>query len=156
VRTARPHDRRDAMGETPHGHDPYAALRFPDYRRLLTGNVLSSIGFAMQSTAIGWEMWQRTRSPEALGYVGLGQFVPVLALALPAGHAADRFSRKGLFVLAQSLMAVASLGLAVLSVWPALDKVVYQSLAYLCLLFLGVARSISAPARWALVSQVVP
>ncbi len=30
----------------------------------------------------------------ALGLVGLVQFLPVLLLALPAGHAADRFSRK--------------------------------------------------------------
>ena len=34
-------------------HDPYAALRSPDYRRLLTGNVLSALGTSMQSLVIG-------------------------------------------------------------------------------------------------------
>jgi MFS family permease len=144
-------DRSDPMGDKPGAHDPYAALRFRDYRRLLTGNVLSSLGFEMQNTAIGWELYQRTNSAAALGYVGLVQFLPVLALALPAGHAADRYSRKGIFLLAQSLMATASAGLAVLSL---LQGPV--SLVYLCLLYIGIARAFSAPARWALVPAVVP
>jgi MFS family permease len=137
-------------------HDPYAALRFRDYRYLLTGNVLASLGFAMQSTAVSWEMWQRTQSAEALAYVGLVQFLPVLALALPAGHAADRFNRKAIFLLAQSLTATAALGLAVISVIPDLSVPDYKGLVYTCLFFVGVARAINAPARWALVAHVVP
>jgi MFS family permease len=144
------------MGPLSDAHDPYEALRFPGYRRLLGATVLSSLGFAMQSTAVGWEMYERTESKAALGVVGLVQFVPVVVLALPAGQAADRFSRKGLFLLAQSMMAVATLGLMAVSVAPNLDAPAYKGLVYVCLFFVGVARAISAPARWSLVSQVVP
>src|SRR5262249_19818198 len=134
-----------------HAHDPYAALRHPGYRLLLTGSVLSGAAAEMQSTAVGWELWQRTRDPVALAWVGLVQFLPVLLLSLPAGHAADRYSRKLLLVAALSVMALASLGLAALSY--------HQGpvpLVYVCLLVAGVSRAYSMPARWALVPQVVP
>jgi MFS family permease len=135
----------------PPAHDPYVALRSRDYRRLLAGNMLASIASEMMSVAVGWELYQRTNSAAALGFVGLAQFLPVLLLALPAGHAADRYSRKGLFLAAQVMMALASLGLGGLSFYhgPVL-------LVYLCLLLTGVSRAFSAPARWALVPMVVP
>ena len=96
-------------------HDPYAALRHRDYLLLLTGSLLASMGGEMQSVAVGWELYQRTNSATALGLVGLVQFLPVLLLSLPAGHAADRYSRKRLLAAGQALMALASLGLAALS-----------------------------------------
>ena len=59
-------------------------------RRLVGGGILASLGAEMQAVAVGWEIYQRTGSPGHLGLVGLVQFLPVLCLALPAGHAADR------------------------------------------------------------------
>src|SRR4051794_21088465 len=96
-------------------HDPYAALRHRDYRFLLSGSVLASIGSEIQAVAIGWELYERTNSPAAIGLAGLTQFLPVLLLSLPAGQLVDRYSRKGLLQLAQATMALASVGLAVLS-----------------------------------------
>src|SRR5262249_4497919 len=132
-------------------HDPYAALRHRDYRHLLAGSILASIGTEAQAVAVGWELYQRTNSASALGLVGLVQFLPVLLLSLPAGQVADRWSRKGLLLVAQGTAMLASLGLAALSLMhgPIL-------LVYLCLLIAGCARAFSAPARWSLVPLVVP
>jgi MFS family permease len=105
----------------------------------------------VQSAAVGWELFQRTRSAAALGYVGLVQFLPVLLLSLPAGQAADRYSRKGLLLAAQLTMMLASLGLAVLSL---LEGPV--SLMYMCLLVAGLSQALRAPVRWALLPQLVP
>jgi MFS family permease len=135
----------------PETHDPYAALRSGGYRCLLAGSVLASMATEMQRVAIGWELYQRTNDPAALGLVGLVQFLPVFLLSLPAGHAADRFSRKGLLVAAQGLMAGASLGLAALSACQGPIPLVY-----LCVLGAGLGQAFSSPARWALVPQVVP
>jgi MFS family permease len=135
----------------PAGHDPYAALRSPDYLRLLGINVLGATGFGMQFLAVEWELYQRTESAAALGFVGLVQFVPVLLLAIPAGHLADRMSRKWLFFFAQALMMLASAGLTAVSYF---DLPV--PLVYACLLLIGIGRAFSAPARWALLPQVVP
>jgi MFS family permease len=132
-------------------HDPYAALRHPGYRWLLAGNLLASIGTEMQRVAIGWDIYHRTSSALNLGLVGLVLYVPFVTFALPAGHWADRHNRRRLLQIGQSLAALAALGLAALSFWegPIL-------LIYVCLFLSGISRSLSAPARWALLSQVVP
>ncbi|MBK9712902.1 MAG: MFS transporter [Kouleothrix sp.] len=133
------------------GHDPYAALRFRDFRLLIGGTFLSVVGEQMLNVAIGWELYQRTRAPLALGLIGLVQVLPVLLLALPAGHVADRFDRKRIVVVTMLLLALCSLGLALLSfiVGP-------LPLIYTCLLGIGIARSFQSPATSSLLSQVVP
>jgi MFS family permease len=135
----------------PDPHDPYAALRHRDYRLLLAGIVLASVGSEMAAVVVGWELYERTGSYADLGYVGLAQFLPVLLLSLPAGQAADHFSRKRLLVAAQCLMALASLGIAVLSLQQGPVPVMY-----LLLLLAGISRAFAAPARWALLPQLVP
>jgi MFS family permease len=132
------------------GHDPYAALRRPDFRRLLGGSVVASLGSEMQAVAIGWELYERTGREVDLGFVGLAQFLPVLLLALPAGHAVDRYGRKEILVGSLCLMTLAMLGLFALSLvqGPLL-------LVYLCLVLIGIGRAFNAPARWSLIPAVV-
>jgi MFS family permease len=132
-------------------HDPYVALRHPGYGWLLAGNLLASIGTEMQRVAIGWDIYHRTSSALNLGLVGLVLYVPFVTFALPAGHWADRHDRKRLLQIGQGFAALAALGLAALSFWegPIL-------LVYVCLFLSGISRSLSAPARWALLSQIVP
>lgn len=132
-------------------HDPYAALRHSGYRRLLIGNMLGSVGNQMQSLAVGWELYQRTDSALDLGLVGLVQFLPVVFLSLPAGQAADHFSRKGLLLTSLALAALASAALAALSFFQGPIPLIY-----VCLFLVGVARAFMAPARWSLVHQLVP
>jgi MFS family permease len=132
-------------------HDPYAALRHRDYRRLLTGTVLAGMGGQVQAAAVGWEVYQRTNRNDLVGYVGLVQVLPVLLFSLPAGQTADRYSRTGQLALALLLLAVASLGLAARSFLDADMLLVYP-----CLFLAGTGRAFSAPARWALVPSVVP
>src|SRR5882757_11305424 len=75
-------------------HDPYAAFRSRGFSFFTAGNLLSIVGRQMLAVAVEWEMYARTHSATALGLVGLVIAVPVVALSLPAGHLADRFSRK--------------------------------------------------------------
>jgi MFS family permease len=137
--------------DTPDTHDAYAALRHRDYRLLLTGAVLTSVGMEVQACAVGWELYQRTGSELLLGEVGLVQFLPVLLFALPAGQTADHFSRKLVFQLAQMTAALSSVSLAVLS-W--CEGPV--NLVLLTLFVSGTARAFSAPARQSLLPQIVP
>lgn len=140
-----------AQTDSPPRHDPYAALRHPDYRRLLTGSMLSMIGQEMQAVAVGWELYDRTGSTLALGLVGLVLVVPVLLLALPAGQVADIFARKRILLLAQSVMVLTSLGLT----WTSAQRAPVGWI-YVCLGIAGVAGAFARPARWALAIQVVP
>jgi MFS family permease len=143
-------------------HDPYAALRHPDYCYLLSSNVLAATAAEMQFAAVEWELFQRTRQAEYLGYGGLAQFLPVLFLGLLAGQAADRFNRKYLLMTAHATMLLASLGLAVVS-WLApaprygidtVDWPVWATLGFLVLA--GCSRALGMPTRSSLIPLVVP
>jgi MFS family permease len=131
-------------------HDPYAALRSRDYSLLLCSNVLAAMSGEIQFTVVEWEIYQRTHSYEYMGYAGLAQFLPLLLLALPAGQAADRFSRKYLLMGAHAMMALASIGLALVS-W-------YEGpveLIFVCLAAAGVSRALGMPSRSSLIALVV-
>jgi MFS family permease len=131
--------------------DPYGALRYRDCRLLLAGGVLANTGRLMQSVAVGWELYERTGSAMALGWVGFVQFIPMILLALPAGHAADRFDRRWVVVVTELVMVLASLGLAALSHFQG-----SVTLMYGCLLLGATALAFNWSASAALLPQTVP
>jgi MFS family permease len=99
----------------PRPHDPYAAFRFGDFSLFTAGNLLSITGRLMLAVAVEWEIYGLTHSATALGLVGLVIAVPVVTLSLPAGHLADRFSRKHIILISQIFSAVTSAALAIVS-----------------------------------------
>ncbi len=131
--------------------DPYAALRYKDFRLLLTGRVITSFSSEMLSFAIGWELWLRTRSALALGMVGLAQVVPVLLLSLLAGHVADQYNRKRIVLITEAVLGLCALGLAAISFF---QGSVY--LVYLCLVGIGTARAFNDPASSTLLPETIP
>ena len=134
----------------PAPHDPYRALRERGFRRYLTGNLIGTIGFQMQGVAVGWELYERTRSAFALGIVGLVQVVPIILLFLPVGHLLDRYHRRTMLIVALVGLALAAAGLAVVSVTHAPVPLFY------CFLFLsGTARALLGPAKSALLPEIV-
>ncbi len=127
------------------------ALRFPNFRLLLMSIFLAEFGQQMLTIAIGWELYNRTRSALVLGGIGLAQVIPLILLFLPAGYAADRLSRKYLLAVTQVISMFAALGLAALSFQQGPLLAIYG-----CLVVLGAVQSFSFPTRSALVSQVLP
>ena len=132
-------------------HDPYAPLRYRDYRLLLIGRFITSFSGEMFTFAIGWELWLRTHSAFALGMVGLVQVIPVILLSLPAGHVADQYNRKRIVIVSEIFFAVFALGLA----WLSLTKGSLL-LIYMCLLGIGIARAFNDPASSTLLPQTIP
>jgi MFS family permease len=132
-------------------HDPYAALRFRDYRLFTGGAVLANTGHTMLSVGVGWELYERTGDALPLGLVGLMQALPVLLFALPAGHLADQFDRRRIVLAMQFLAALGSLALAALSYVGA-----SVNWFYVCLFLMATARAFSGPAYSAMLPQLVP
>src|SRR5216684_2735459 len=99
----------------PRAHDPYSAFRFGGFSLFTAGNLLSITGRQMLAVAVEWELYARTHSATALGLVGLVIAIPVVALSLPAGHLADRFSRKRIILVSQIFGALTSIALALVS-----------------------------------------
>ncbi len=132
-------------------HDPYAALRHPNYRAYIIGNFIAVFGQQMLAVAIQWEIYSITNSTFALGLIGLVSWLPIFLFILPAGSLADRYNRKHIVLLTQLLFAACSFGLALTShfhptVW----------LMYVLLFFTGVSRALSDPAKQALLPQLLP
>ena len=64
---------------------PYLALAHRDYRRLIASQLLSLTGTQMQVVAINWHVYLLTKSPLALGFVGLTRVVPIVIFSLWGG-----------------------------------------------------------------------
>ena len=93
----------------------FRALRHRDFRLLWFGQVASLLGGWMQNVARGWLVLRLTDSPFYLGLVGFFTFLPILLFALPAGVAADRWSRRRMMFGTQGLAMLQSLLLAALT-----------------------------------------
>jgi MFS family permease len=156
-----PDDQRPASAATPspeildsHAaarHDPYAALRFRDFRLYLTGWIVSVIGSQILEVAVAWDLYQRTKNALSLAWVGLVSAAPIILLALPAGQIADRFDRRRVMVTTQILTTSCAVALGILSLHPGPLVAIYS------ILFLSaIGKAIGWPARSALVSSLVP
>jgi MFS family permease len=132
-------------------HDPFAAIRDPNYRFFAGAFVASSMGLQMLSTAVGWEIWERTENALILGATGLARALPVIALTLPAGTIVDGGDRKKILATTQVGFGLVALALAATS---AASAPIW--LFFVLLLASGCVRSFNAPARGALLPSLLP
>ncbi|MEP6663934.1 MAG: MFS transporter [Verrucomicrobiota bacterium] len=130
--------------------NPYEVLRNRDFVLYLLARFVASIGSQMLTVAIGWELYERTHKPLALGLVGLTQMAPIILLILPAGYVAENFDRKKTLLWTVFLTILASLGLAAISWTQAPVGWIYG-----CLAVAGIARTFLWPASQAFLPQLV-
>lgn len=126
-------------------------FREGSYARFWVARICSTVSFQTASVAIGWQIYAMTHSTFALGMVGLAQFLPMLLLNLVVGHVADRFNRKTIISICQSIECLTLLTLAVCSF---LNHVAPAGI-YLAASAIGAARAFEAPSTQALVPRLV-
>ena len=141
----------------PAKHDAYAVLKIGDFRLFLTFRFFTTIAFQMQSIIVGWQMYELTKDPLALGLIGLAEALPNISVALFAGHAADRYNRKTIIVWFTLLFLVGTLALFLFSI-PSLGIVTSFGVLpiYFVVAVSGVSRAFLYPSIIALMSQLVP
>src|SRR5450432_344196 len=84
------------------------AFTYPGFVYYQLARLFTVMATEMQSVAVGWQVYEITRRPLDLGYVGLAQFLPTILLFLVAGHAADRFNRRNIVTLCYAGLGIAS------------------------------------------------
>src|SRR3954452_350763 len=135
--------------------DPIAALRHSGFLVYLLGGLVANVGVQMRIVAVQWEITIREPDPRRLalylGYIGLTLVLPVIFFALPAGAAADRYSRRWIIAIAEVGLAVCGLGLA----WTSWVKAPLPYI-YALLFGTGVFRALGWPASSAIVTGLVP
>ena len=109
----------------------------------------------IQAVVVAWQVYDLTRDPLALAYVGLAQFLPMLCLLLPAGDLIDRFNRKAILASSWAVGAVCSGALWWLS-GHSTAGVAGLTGVYAVLVLFGCSRAFSGPALQSLLPQVVP
>jgi MFS family permease len=129
-------------------------LALPDFRRFLVASVLLSLANQVQFTALTWQLFQLTKSAAAIGMLGLAEVLPMLTLALVAGHISDRADRRRICVGAAASYALGAVALLAGSRWlPAHGMV---AVAYAVMAQVGTTRAFFAPARITLGRELVP
>jgi MFS family permease len=130
----------------------FAALRNRDFAFYLSASFLATTALAMQSVALGWQIYYLTGKPFDLGLVGLAEFLPAFVLALVSGQIADRFDRR--FIVFLGLLAEAAAASSLI-VMVALDRVSVTGILTVAFTF-GLARAISTPAQRAMMPNLIP
>jgi MFS family permease len=114
--------------------------------------VASAVAWQMLAVAVGWQVYELTNDPLALGLVGLAQFIPAILLLLVAGHVADRYDRRRVTTLAQIIEALAA---ALLAFGTARGFMTRELILAAVFLF-AIGRTFEAPTMQALVPALVP
>src|SRR6266576_2271091 len=129
-----------------------AAFSHPGFLLFQIARFLIVSAIEMQAIAVGWQVYEITRRPLDLGYVGLAQFLPAILLFPISGHASDRFERRhvlsacygGYAVCFALLLALAHRG----------GHPVHS--IYVVLVMIGIVRSFNSTASRAILPQLVP
>jgi hypothetical protein len=141
-----------AQHAAPVSHDSYAALRIPEYRAFLGAMGAAFLGTQIQSAVLGWQMYALTRDPLTLGFVGLAEALPFLALTLIGGWAADRADRRLLSLASLALVGASGAWLLVLSLGAPRSALPFYGAQALA----GVGRAFFRPTSLALGAELVP
>ena len=136
-----------------------AMLRQRDFLVYLASRGCGVLGTEGQSVTMGWQVYDLARASRGVaesslyvGLLGLSIFLPLFALALPAGLVADRYSRRRTLMLCYTAEIVCAVGLTILS---ATGHLTEESLIAIAFGF-GVARAFRAPAGVAMAPMLVP
>lgn len=124
----------------------------PDFARYAFGRLAGTLAWQMVNVVVGFQVWKLTRDPLDLGFIGLAQFLPFLALVLPGGQVADRFDRRTIIACAYT----AELTGAAILLWFTLSGSTQVSIVFGAVMLLGVARAFWAPAGQAMTPNLVP
>lgn len=130
----------------------FTALRYRDYRLLLTGQFVATIGQQMQTVAITYQVYQLHHSALDLGLLGLFRLIPVVAFSIVGGVAADRVDRRRLLLVTQPALLLCSLALILATVagWASIG-VIFAITAVAATM-----GTMAAPARQAFLPALVP
>lgn len=127
------------------------ALAEKAFRRFWFCQLQTMSAYQMLTVAIGWQMYDLTGSALSLGFVGLAQFIPQLALTLVVGQVADRFDRRRITQACQILECAMTAVLAAGSLLHFTD----ERMLYVGAFVLGSARAFEMPTMQALLPGLV-
>ncbi|ART63215.1 MFS transporter [Kushneria marisflavi] len=135
-----------------HAASDTPVYRQPGFIPFLVARLGAVFAMQIQAIVVAWQVYDITRDPLTLGYVGLAQFLPMVVLLLPAGDVVDRFDRKRILQLSWAVQGLCSALLIALS----LKSPDSATPFYAVLMLFGAARAFTGPTLQSLLPQIVP
>ena len=141
-------------------HDPYAALRVPDFRRLVATRTLLTVATRIQGLVVSWQIYHLTGDPLALGLIGLSEAIPSIVVSLYAGYVADTVRRKRIVVAALAVLVLCAAALTALAspygIGLLAKGALYTLPLYTVIFVSGLARGFMGPALFSFMPQLLP
>lgn len=129
----------------------FPAFRHRNYQLYFAGQLVSMTGTWLQNVALGWLVFQLTKSAYLVGLIAAIELLPVLFFALFAGVIVDRYPKRKVIIIEQSLALVVAAILGILTLSGHITVLQIAVLAFL----LGITDAIDKPARQAFVVDMV-
>ncbi len=130
----------------------YTALRYRDYRLLLGGEFVSTLGKQVQTVAISYQVYQLHHSAVELGLLGLVRLLPVLVFSLAGGVIADQVDRRRLLLITQPALLCCSLALILITATGHANI----GVIYLITALAATVGTVDSPTRQAVLPGLVP
>lgn len=136
----------------PSRYPALAAFRHRDFARYWFAVVLSLSGLWMRIMVVGWLVNDLTHDPRMLGLVSFAVAFPVLLVSPLAGIVADRFDRRRILLVTQTLLGIVVASIAALT-WLGIVQVWHLLVASACS---GAVSAFDWPTRLSFVPRLVP
>ncbi len=127
-------------------------LRHRGFRMLWFGQLWSWLGMMMSQIVLSWQVWQMTGSAFDLAMVALARAVPFLVLSFVGGTVADTLDRRRVLIISQAALALITVALAYMTA----TETISMPAIYILALLLGGLNAFEAPARQAMVPNLIP
>jgi MFS family permease len=136
---------------------PYEVLKIRDFRHYVLGRMCITLGTKIVTTAVCWQIFERTNDVLSLGQINLAEFIPFVIVTLIGGYIADIFDRRKIILTCIILYAVCVLGLYMFSSsWAYIIENVGVMPIFLLIGATGLIRGLLGPAQSAFAAQLVP
>lgn len=139
--------------------DPFAALRYREFRSYLGMRFFFTFAYQMQAVIIGFHIYHLTKDPLALGLIGLSEAIPAICIALYGGYVADKSEKRGLLLKIFFGVFICSLTMLVVTtkqMHAYIPTSYIVPIMYTMVFGIGLARGFFGPATFSLMAQILP
>jgi len=138
---------------------PFISVRQKEFRLYIVQRFFFTMAMRMITTVIWWKMYQITKSPLAMAFIGLAEAIPAISLALYSGHVVDKSDKRTLLfrnILLYFVCALALMFITMPHTEMSMGKKFVQFAIYFVIFCTGVLRSFTGPAASSILAQLVP
>lgn len=137
--------------------NPYESLKITDFRYFLLNRVSMMMAFQIQSIAVAIQVYDMTKDPLSLGFLGLSVVLPNIFVSLYAGYIADLYDRRKIMLFCISSVFLLSVILFLLNLPQVNQYTGYTPYhIYFIMFFIGTAKGFVNPASFGFMGQIIP